>query len=304
MKRKQHVALCCVGDLKKKLLLGGRVFMLATPPEPAGAVSCCRLRAGRSALRKFSIMNTELEPSPLTCSGEELYSMVCSSNRTRVLLCLSNPRLTEEHILSLLRNPHITQEIVQTVHDRFSKSYKVQFGIVNCSKTPYALAMRLVNGLFWNDLVKICANFRLSPPLRRAAENALREKVYGLTVGEKKTLAKTAPRPVIGLLTTETEPSVFSCLLRNPRFAEGDLIPVINYEMTPVQILETIASDRQWTNRYPIRLALVRNERTPLRFTLSFLSKLQKRDLEQLVRAPETPNLIRLAADRILTGNY
>jgi hypothetical protein len=249
-------------------------------------------------------MNAELEPSPLTCTAEELYSIVSSSNRTRLLLCLSNPHLTEDHILSLLRNPHITQEIVQTVHDRFSTSYKVQFGIVNCPKTPYVLAMRLIHTLFWNDLVRICANYRLTPPLRRAAENSLREKVYGLTVGEKKTLAKTAPRSLIGMLRNETDPSVFSCLLHNPRCVEEDLLPVINYELTPVQILETIASHRQWANRYPIRLALVRNERTPLRFTLSFLSKLQKRDLEQLVVAPQTPHLIRLAANRILTGNY
>jgi hypothetical protein len=250
------------------------------------------------------IMNAELEPSPLTCTSEELYSIVSSSNRTRLLLCLSNPFLTEEHILSLLRNPHISQEIVQTVHDRFSKSYKVQFGIVNCPKTPYALAMRLLHSLFWNDLVRICSNYRLFPPLRRAAENSLREKVSGLTIGEKKTLAKTAPRPVIGLLKNETDPSVFSCLLRNPRCVEEDLLPIINDELTPVQILETIASDRQWTNRYPIRVALVRNEKTPIRFCLSFLSKLHTRDLEQLVKARQTPYLIRLAADRILTGNY
>ncbi len=249
-------------------------------------------------------MRTELEPSPLTCSGEELYSVVSSSNRTRMLLCLSNPLISEEHILSLLRNPHITQEIIQTVHDRFNKSYKVQFGIVNCPKTPYSLSMRLLQALFWNDLVKICENYRLLPPLRRYAENYLREKVYGLTMGEKKTLARTAPRSLIGLLKAETEPSVFGCLLRNPRFVEADLLPVINYEFTPIPILEVIASDRQWTNRYPIRLALVRNARTPLRFTLSFLSKLQKKDLILLIKAPLTPYLVRAAADRILIGEY
>ncbi len=220
------------------------------------------------------------------------------------MLCLSNPVLSEEHILSLLRNPHITKEIIQTVHDRFSKSYKVQFGIVNCPKTPYTLSMRLLQTLFWNDLVRIAENYRLFPPLRRSAENYLREKVSGLTLGEKKTLARTAPRPVIGLLKTELEPSVFGCLLRNPRFVEEDLLPIISNELTPVGVLETIASDRQWTNRYPVRLALVRNLRTPLRFTLSFLSKLQKRDLEILAKDAQTPHLIRAAADRILTGEY
>jgi len=220
------------------------------------------------------------------------------------MLCLSNPRITEEHILSLLRNPHISQEIVQTVHDRFSKSYKVQFGIVNCTKTPYSLSMRLLQFLFWNDLVRICQNYRLFPPLRRTAENYLRDRVSGLTVGEKKTLARTAPRSLIAMLKTEFEPSVFACLLRNPRMVEEDIVPLVASEFTPVPILETVAFDRQWTNRYAVRLALVRNSKTPLRVRLSFLSRIQKNDLETLVRAPLTAYLIRAAAERIITGEY
>lgn len=102
----------------------------------------------------------------------------------------------------------------------------------------------------------------------------------------------------------ETEPSVFSCLLRNPRLTEEDLMTVINHELTPAAILEAIASDRQWTNRYPVKLALVRNIKTPIRFTLSFLSKLQKRDLETVTTTSETPHLIRMAAERILNGQY
>jgi hypothetical protein len=247
-------------------------------------------------------MDSEL--SPLTCSSEELYTILSGSNRSLLLLCLSNPKLSEDHVLSLLRNPHITTEIIQAIHDRFSKSYKVQFGIVNCPKTPYTLSVRLLQSLFWNDLVRICANYRLFPPLRRSAENYLREKVSGLTIGEKKTLAKTAPRSLIGMLKTDSDPSVFASLLHNPRLVEEDLLPILTNELTPVGVLEAIAADRQWTNRYPIRLALVRNVRTPLRFSLLFLSKLKKVDLEQLTRTPDTPDLVQAAADRILAGKY
>ena len=249
-------------------------------------------------------MNSQPESSPITCSSEELYSFVSSSNRTWLLLSLSNRSLTEDHVLSLLRNPHITHEILQSVHERFSKSYRIQFGIVNCPKAPYPLAMRLVQSLFWNDLVKISENYRLFPPLRRAAENYLREKISGLTVGEKKTLARAAPRSLIGQLRLETEPSVFECLLQNPRFIEEDLLQVIHNELTPVGILEKIAADRQWTNRYPVRLALARNNDTPLRIRLSQLSKLKVQDLEILISEANTPDLIKMAGARILAGEY
>jgi hypothetical protein len=190
------------------------------------------------------------------------------------------------------------------VNDRFSTSYKIQFGIVNCAKTPHTLAMRLLPQLFWNDLVRICENYRLFPPLRRNAENHLRDKVSGLTVGERKTLARTAPRSLIGLLKSESEPSVFTCLLQNPRLIEDDLVPLLSNEMTPVSILEAVAANRQWTNRYPVRLAIVRNDKTPLRLRLLFLSRIQKPDLQVLARTPHTAQIIRAAAERILTGEY
>ncbi len=220
------------------------------------------------------------------------------------MLCMSNPSLTEEHLMSLLRNPHITQEIVQAVFDRFSKSYKIQAGIVNCKKAPYTLSLRILPSLFSSDLVRIAENYRLYPPLRRAAENYLKEKYTALTPGEKKTLARTAPRSLIGLLKTEKDPGVFTCLLRNPRLIEEDLTALANNELTPVGILEALAMDKQWANRYQIRLALVRNSRTPLRLSLSFLSRLQKPDLTTLIESPRTPSLVSAAALRILTGDY
>jgi hypothetical protein len=249
-------------------------------------------------------MSSERESTPLTCSSEELYTFVSSSNRSWLMLSLSNPRVTEEHVLALLRNPHITQELLQSIHERFSKSYRIQFGIANCPKTPYPLAMRLIQTLFWNDLVKISENFRLFPPLRRTAENYLRDKISGLTVGEKKTLARTAPRSLIGQLKTETEPAVFECLLQNPRLIEEDLLQVLHHELTPGAILEKIAANRQWTARYPVRLALARSAKIPLRIRLSLLSKLHKSDLEHLAKDDQNPDLVRMAAERILDGRY
>jgi hypothetical protein len=249
-------------------------------------------------------MTSDSPLSPVHCTSQELFSLVCSANKSHLLLCLSNPRITEDHIISLLRNPHITHEIIQSVYERFGKSYKVQFAIVNCAKAPYVLAMRLLPGLFWNDLIRICGNYRLFPPLRRLAENYLRDKVSGLTVGERKTLARTAPRSLIGLLKNETEPSVFACLLRNPRLIEEDVVPLVANEFTPVAILETLAADRQWTNRYAVRLGLVRNSKTPLRFRLHLLSKIHKEDLRALVKTPFTNHLVRAAAERIVAGEY
>lgn len=247
-----------------------------------------------------------MQTSPLTCSTEELYGVVSSRNRSHLLLSLSNPLITEDHIVALLRNPILTPEIIHAISERFdwASSYKIQFGIVNCVKTPHTLAMRLLGVLFWQDLVKITDNIRLNARLRRAAENRLHEKIVDLTLGERISLARTAPRAIISMLKGDREPRVFEALLRNPKLMEDDLIQVINDELTPAPILKVIGYDRQWTNRYAVKLALVRNFNTPMPLALGFLSKLRKQDLKLITSSPHAPELVRRAADRILAGDY
>jgi hypothetical protein len=247
-----------------------------------------------------------MELSPLTCNAEELYTVVASANRTWLRLALANPSINEQHVIALLRNPAITSEIIQEILARLDwlSNYKIQFSIVNCPKTPFASAMRMVPMLYWNDLVRTAANFRISPKLRRACENYLRDRLAELTLGEKTSLARTAPRPAIAFLRFEKEVGVARALLQNPHLVEDDLLLIINNETTPGDILGAIGNSRKWAARYSIRLALVRNPNTPLATSLAFLSKLKKGDLKVLANSSDGSELVRRAADRILKGNY
>lgn len=247
-----------------------------------------------------------MELSPLTCSAEELYGIVSRTNRSWLLLCLSNPAITEDHLVALLRNPVITPEIIHAIAERFewTSSYKIQFAIVNCPKAPPVLALRLLDSLFWRDLLKITDNYRLNPRIRRSAETRIREKMDDLTLGEKMTLARTAPRALIPLVKQVQEHEIFAALLQNAKLTEEDLIQTINDEMTPPSILRIVGSDSRWSSRYYIRLALVRNPHTPLPLALSFVSKLRKPDLQLVATSSASSELVRRAAQRILSGEY
>lgn len=247
-----------------------------------------------------------MDISPLTCTALQLYSVVSGSNPKNLRLSLSNPLIQEDHLLILLRNARITQDVVELIceHNDWISSYRVQSAIVNCPKTPYTIGMRLIQLLFWHDLLKTAGNVRLSPRIRRAAENNLKNRITEMSLGEKMSLARTCPRPLIGHLRGEKDLRVIAELLRNPQLVEEDVVLMINDEMTAHSVLVSIGRDYKWSVRYPVRLALVRNVRTPLYLALSLVSKLKKQDLEPLTRAPKTPELIKRAAERILSGEY
>jgi hypothetical protein len=252
------------------------------------------------------LCGSNMDLSPITCTAEQLYRIVSGHNRSWLLLSLSNPAMTEDHLVALLRNPTITAEIIENIHDRFewASSQKVQCAIINCPKTPFGLAMRLLPNLFWHDLLKTLLNYRISPRLRRVAENYLRDKIENMTLGEKISLARQAPRPVIPMLRAATEKQIVAALLQNPNIVEEDIFSILNNDSTPPEALEAIAISSRWSGRYSVQLALVQNTRTPLRIALRFLSRLRKQDLTALSKAPHTPELIRRAADRILSGKY
>src|SRR5207249_859509 len=112
--------------------------------------------------------------------------------------------------------------------------------------------------------LKTSLNFRLNPRIRRAAENHLRDKISGLTLGEKINLARTGSRPVVHFLRNDDESRVITALLRNPHTVEEDVLAIINDEQTVPSVLRTIGEDYKWKVRYAIRFALVRNDRTPM----------------------------------------
>lgn len=247
-----------------------------------------------------------MEISPLTCTAEQLFTLLSTARTPALRLCLSNRAMGPQHIVQLLRNKNVTNDIVESICENqdWITQQSVVNAIVNCPKTPHTLGLRMMQLLFWNNLLKTAGNLRISPRLRRAAENHLRDKLSELTLGEKMTAARTGPRVIISFLRGDREMRVIEALLRNPHMIEDDIIHIINDELTAPEILRSIGSDYKWSHAYPIRLALVRNDRTPLPVALSLLSKLRRQDLDGLVKAPQAPELVRRAAKRIVEGDY
>jgi hypothetical protein len=143
---------------------------------------------------------------------------------------------------------------------------------------------------------------RLHPRLRRAADQYLLARLPALAVGEKVSLARRAAPAILVQLRRDPTPRVIAALLDNPRLTEGTLSPLVHGETTPAPVLELIAADRRWGNRYPLRLALVRNPATPLSAALRLVPALQKPDLRAVAADPRLSEPLRRRA-RLLLGD-
>ncbi len=222
------------------------------------------------------------------------------------LLALVRERAAEIQpaaVQQALRNPHVTAEAVEELaaQARLLAFHEVKRDLVRCRATPELLALRLLGGLRWGDLMAVGLDARLHPRLRRAADQHLLARLPGLAVGEKVSLARRAAPAVLSHLRHDPTPRVIAALLDNPRLTEGTLAPLVHGEMTPAPVLELIAVDRRWSARYPIRLALARNPATPLAAALRLLPQLHKPDLRGVAADPRLAEPLRRRA-RLLLG--
>jgi hypothetical protein len=214
------------------------------------------------------------------------------------------PELSPAAAQLALRNSYVTAEVIEELaaQNRLLAFYEVKRDLVRCAATPEVLALRLVGGLFWADLMAIGLDTRLHPRLRRAADQYLLARLPGLSVGEKISIARRAAPAILAQLRQDPTPRVIAALLDNPRLTEGTLSPLVHGERTPAPVLELIAANRRWGSRYPLRLALARNPGTPLAAALRLLPVLHKPDLRAIAGDSRLSEPLRRRA-RLLLGD-
>lgn len=204
----------------------------------------------------------------------------------------------------LLRNPHAGAEAIARLASRrdLMAGYRLRRDIARHPRTPEALALRLVSGLYWQDLLALGRDTRVRPLVRRAADLQLGNRLGGFSLGEKTAIARRAGRGVVQLLRDDPSPRVIAALLENPRMTEGLLAPLVHREDARPEVLRVIADNPRWASRYGLRSALARNPRTPIAVAQRLLPMLKKVDLRAVAADPRLSRAVRRRAEALGGG--
>jgi len=234
---------------------------------------------------------------------ELLESMGPSSTVAAAAALLAHRDTEEAHVLATLRKRNLANGVIEAIsrHERWSSRYAIRAAIVNHPKTRKTLALRLLNFLFWKELLKVTGNFRLSMPIRVEAERHLLNMIPKLELGEKITLARQVPLGIVLVFIKEESPRVIEALLVNPRLREIEVRALAENPDTQPEVLRAVAQSSRWAAREPVRLALVKNSRTPVHVALRLLVQMPKQRIERLLGQHELPQAVRLGAERILS---
>ena len=103
-----------------------------------------------------------------------------------------------------------------------------------------------------------------------------------MSIGDKVQLAFKGNKSFRAILVRDRNRLVSSAAIRNPRMTESEVEQISGMRDMPEDVLRIIGMRRDWTAKYPIVVALVKNPKAPIGVVLPLINRLTLRDLKGL----------------------
>jgi len=213
-----------------------------------------------------------------------------------VLLALAgNPNLQERDLLRLLERKDLPAEVLRAIsaHKEAARNYGVRLALARHPRTPRLVSLPILKFLYLFDLVRVTQTPAVPTDVKMVAEETILKKVETVPRGERITLARrSSGRVAAGLLLTQDRELILAAL-NNPFLTEAHLMKVLALDSLPTLVVETIARHQKWSLRYYLRLALIRNPRTPFEQVLGFIPDMAVPDLREICLDRRMPEPVR-----------
>ena len=139
---------------------------------------------------------------------------------------------------------------------------------------------------------------------REEARVSMSKSIQGMSVGQKIKLAYLGNKEVRKLLIRDTNKIVATAVVKSGRLSDQEVATYAGNKNLDNEVLRHIASNPEWTRKYPVKVALVNNPKTPVSTAVTMVSTMQKRDLLTLTRNRNIPSVVSAAALRLYRQKY
>ncbi len=221
----------------------------------------------------------------LTATIDELFQVILDPDMQVLRSVLKNQNLNEDHLLALLKRHDLTEDLLKAIYqlERFKGSHRLKVALVKNPNTPGPVVVALLPHLHLFELVDLCMIPGVTPDQKFAAERAIIQRLPTTELGNKMTLARRATATVVGEILKGGETPLVEICLNNPRLREVAILQFISGATSSAETLSIVARNSKWKLRPNLRLAILKNRRTPPIWYTLFLPQL---------RIPEVRNLL------------
>ena len=119
------------------------------------------------------------------------------------------------------------------------------------------------------------------------------ERQIGLmSPGKKIKLAYSGNKEARGVLIRDANKIVATAVVKSGRLSDGEVATYAGNKNLSDDVIREIAINPEFTRKYPVKVALVNNPKTPASLAVSMVKALQKKDLMMLARNRNVPSAV------------
>jgi hypothetical protein len=235
-------------------------------------------------------------------SADNLAELIHEREPELLRRAAADRRLTEELALALLERrdlPHLAIEDLSR-NGAVMKHRKVLNALVVHPRTPRHVSLPIIRRLFTFELMQIGLLPTAASDLKIFAEEQLINRMESVSAGERLTLAKRGSTRIAAVLLTDHERRVIEAALENPYLTEAWIVKAIMRDEAQQAFIESVCHHRKWSVRREIRMALLKNEFTPMARAVEFASQMSSFTLREVLRTSRLPENVKSYLQHLL----
>jgi hypothetical protein len=224
-------------------------------------------------------------------SPSPLETAVHSASAELLTAAAADPSLTEDLALALVKRSDLPAEALVGLSKNpgVSKQRKVRVGIVQHPKTPRHISVPMLRVLYTFDLMNTALAAVVPADVKRGAENVLFTRLESISSGEKLALARRASGRIAAELLLDKESRVMRAALENARLTEAAVIKALGRRDASGELVNAVCHHAKWSRPRDVRIALLRNEKTPLARALEFARSVPPSMFHEILRNSHLP---------------
>ena len=197
----------------------------------------------------------------------------------------AHPAMTEDLALAFLTRRDLPPSALEalTKNGSVMKHRRVMAAIVAHIKTPRHVSLPIARHLYTFELLQIALTPAVPADVKMAVEDAIAMRLESISGGERLALAKRGSTRIAAALLFDKEPAVMQAALTNPFMTEVWIVKAImSKDSTPAMVSE-VSHHVKWSLRKEIRIALLKNDKTPLGRVLAFAQSMSAPVLREVL---------------------
>lgn len=139
---------------------------------------------------------------------------------------------------------------------------------------------------------------------RGELKRSLEQKIGDMSVGHKIKLAYLGNKESRNILIRDKNKVVAGAVVKSGRLSDQEVASYAGNKNLDGDVLREIAMNREFTRKYPVKVALVNNPKTPVSVAVGFVGSMQKKDLMMLTRNRNVPSVVTEAAQRLFRQKF